>query len=100
MLRHVVLFRWKPGTTPAELAALERALGEMPRRVPEIRRYLFGRDAGLAQGNFDFAVVADFDDAAGWRAYWANEFHQQLIAERVRPISAERVALQFELVPE
>jgi len=97
MLRHVVLFRWKPGATPAELAALEQALGEMPRRVPEIRRYRFGRDAGLVQGNFDFAVVADFDDADGWRAYWANDFHQKLIAERVRPIAAERVALQFAL---
>jgi len=97
MLRHVVLFRWKPGTTPAELGALERALAEMPARVPQIRRYRFGRDAGVARGNFDFAVVADFDDAAGWRAYWANEFHQALIAERVRPITAERAAVQFDL---
>jgi stress responsive alpha/beta barrel protein len=97
VIRHVVVFRWKSGTTPAQLDALERALAEMPKRVSQIRRYRFGRDAGLAQGNFDFAVVADFDDADGWRAYWADAFHQRLIAEHVRPIAAERAALQFPL---
>lgn len=97
MLRHVVLFRWKPGTAERDIESLERALADMPKLVPSIRRYRFGRDAALAQGNFDFAVVADFDDAAGWREYWANEAHQRLIAERVRPITQERAALQFAL---
>ena len=100
MLRHVVMFRWKPDTRPEQLAALERALGEMPRTCPTIRRYRFGRGLGLQEGGFDFAIVADFDDAAGWRAYWANDAHQKLVAEHVRPIVQERAAVQFELDPE
>jgi Stress responsive A/B Barrel Domain len=95
VFRHVVLFRWKPGTDPASLAALERALAELPAQVPEIRAYRFGRDAGLATGNFDFAIVADFADADAWRRYLEHPAHTRLVAERVRPIVAERVATQF-----
>jgi len=97
LVRHVVLFRWKPGTSPTDVAALERALAGLPKLVPSIRRYRFGRSLGLGPSGFDFAVIADFDDAAGWREYWANDAHQQLIAERVRPITQERAALQLEL---
>jgi hypothetical protein len=97
MLRHVVLFRWKPETTPAQLASLERALAEMPRICLTIRRYRFGRGLGLQEGGFDFAITADFDDADGWRAYWSNDAHQRLVAEHVRPIALERAAVQFEL---
>lgn len=99
MFRHVVLFRWKPGTDPAALAALERALAELPAQVPEIRTYRFGRDAGLVTGNFDFAIVADFADEAAWRRYVDHPAHQKLVAERVRPIVLERAAAQVRSDP-
>jgi hypothetical protein len=97
MVRHIVLFRWKPGTSQQSLESLEHALAGMPKLCPSIRRYRFGRNLGLQEGGFDFGIVADFADAAAWREYWANEAHQKLIAEKVRPIVAERVALQLEL---
>ena len=93
--RHVVLFRWKPGTAAHELDALERALAALPRAIPEILDYRFGRDAGAATGNFDFAIVADFADAQAWRRYLDHPAHTALVAERVRPILAERAATQF-----
>jgi hypothetical protein len=94
VFRHVVLFRWKPGTDPAALTALERALAELPGQVPEIESYRFGRDAGLTAGNFDFAIVAEFADEAAWRRYVDHPAHQKLVAERVRPIVLERAAAQ------
>jgi Stress responsive A/B Barrel Domain len=94
VFRHVVLFRWKPGTDPAALTALERALAELPGQVPEIESYRFGRDASLTAGNFDFAIVAEFADEAAWRRYVDHPAHQKLVAERVRPIVLERAAAQ------
>ncbi len=49
----------------------------------------------MVDGNWDFAVVADFDDEEGWRTYTADATHQQIIAERIRPIVAERAAVQL-----
>jgi hypothetical protein len=93
--RHVVMFRWKPDTPESRLAALERALAELPRQVAEIRRYRFGRDAGAVTGNFDFAIVADFADREAWQRYVDHPAHQKLIAEHIRPILAERAAAQL-----
>ena len=95
IFRHVVLFRWQPGTTPAQLEALERALALLPTQVPQIRAYRYGADAKETPGNFDFAIVADFDDVENWRAYVGHPAHQRLIAEYIRPLLAERAALQY-----
>ena len=97
MLRHVVCLTFRDGTDPAEVAALRDALAELPGRIPDIRAYAFGTDVGLATGNADFAVVADFDDEAGWRAYMEHPDHVRVREELVAPIVAERSAVQFEV---
>ena len=95
VFRHVVLFRWKPETSDVDKGAVREGLAKLPAEIPEIRAYQFGDDARLADGNFDFAVVADFDSEADYLVYAAHERHQRLIAERIRPLLAERVAVQY-----
>ena len=95
MFRHVVLLRWTPEATTADQEALAEALGRLPDAIPAIRAYRFGPDAGLSGENFDFAVVADFADAEGYELYRDHPAHRAVIAERIRPIVAERVAVQF-----
>ena len=47
MIRHVVLFRWKPGFDPAEWFAVVR---DLPRHIPEIKALSAGADVLVAQG--------------------------------------------------
>ncbi len=96
MFRHVVMFRYADGTTAAQREAVLDGLARLPGQVPEIRNYHFGEDAGLVEGNFDLVVVAEFDDVAGYSAYAANPDHLAFIAERIRPVVAQRVAVQFD----
>lgn len=96
MIRHVAVFTWKPGTAASQIEELRRALSALPGTIPEIRRYCFGSDHGLG-GNADFAVVADFEDEAGYRAFAAHPDHQRVIAESVAPIREARMAIQFAL---
>lgn len=96
MLRHVAVFRWAEGTAPEAVGTLQEALGKLPSSIPELRGYRTGADAGLVEGNWDFAVVADFDGVAGWRAYTAHPAHQKLIAELLRPLLGERAAVQYQ----
>jgi stress responsive alpha/beta barrel protein len=97
MLRHVVCLTWTEDATPEAVAAVEAGLAELPALIPELRAYRFGPDAGLASGNADFAVVADFDDADGWRRYVEHPVHQAVLADRIRPILAARTAVQLQL---
>ncbi|MCH7956462.1 MAG: Dabb family protein [Proteobacteria bacterium] len=53
MLRHMVMFKWNDGASEEDKRAVEAGLVAPPALIPEIRRYEFGPDAGLAAGNFD-----------------------------------------------
>jgi hypothetical protein len=64
--------------------------------VPSIRSFVIGPDAGISQGNAEFAVTADFDDEAGFIAYRDDPTHRAIIAEHIAPIIAERtVQLEY-----
>jgi hypothetical protein len=96
MIRHVVMFRWKPEPTPADVAAIEEGLSKLPAEVPEIQRYSFGRDAGLNDGNFDFVIVADFATADDYRVYRDHPAHRAFIEQHTQPNMAERTVVQYE----
>ena len=51
----------------------------------------------LGEGQWDYGVVADFDDAAGWHAYDVQPRHNEVRAELIRPFIGERAAVRFEL---
>jgi hypothetical protein len=97
MFRHVALFTWTPEATGEQREAVTTGLSALPGLIGTVRDYRVGPDAGLAEGNFDFAVVADFDDAAGFVAYRDHPAHQAVLAERIRPILASRAAVQYEI---
>jgi endonuclease/exonuclease/phosphatase family metal-dependent hydrolase len=97
VIRHVVVLRWQDDATAEQRQAVVDGLRALPAVIPELRAYVVGVDAGLAEGNADLVVIGDVDDVAGWRAYMDHPAHQQVIVERIRPILAARTAIQIEL---
>ena len=97
MLRHVVLFKLKSDAPSGAVQALEEGLFQLPQSIPEIAAYEYGPDLGLRDGNFDFCLVAEFDSPESFERYVVHPDHQRFIAERVTPVVAERVAVQYEL---
>lgn len=97
MFRHVVMLRWLPDATPEQRSAVESGLAALPAVIPEIRDYTIGADAHVNEGNYDLVVVADFDDVNGYLVYRDHPDHVAVITERIRPILADRAAVQHEL---
>jgi hypothetical protein len=97
MLRHVVLFTWKDDVTEAQKQALHDELAKMPPAIDTIRAYKFGPDVGIRPANCDYALVADFDDRAGYLTYRDHPVHLELVERHVTPIAATRVAVQYEI---
>jgi stress responsive alpha/beta barrel protein len=95
MVRHIALFRWKPGTTAADVLRVEEGLRPLPSQIPCIRSYRFGRDLGIQEGNADFAVVADFEDEDALRTYAEHPVHVAVLTERIRPLVQSREAIQY-----
>jgi hypothetical protein len=97
MFRHVVLFTWKQDATREQQQAVADELRKLPAAIDAIRAYHFGPDARVDTGNFDFAVVADFDDVDGYLAYRDHPAHRAVVEQYVLPIRASRAAVQYEI---
>jgi hypothetical protein len=95
MLRHVAMFRFTPESTAEQHEAAFESLRTLPGIIPQIRDYKIGTDLGLVEGNWQAVVVADFDDEDDWRTYSQDSTHLQIIADRMKPIVAERAGVQY-----
>ena len=95
MLRHVVMIKWKPEITASQLDVIEAGLRALPAQIDAIRAYTLGQDARLGEGRWDFAVVADFDDADGWAVYDQHPAHVAVRSNDMIPFIAERATIQF-----
>ena len=97
MIRHTALFTWRPEATAEDKQRVATEVAKLPSMVPSVRGFASGPDAGLAaQGNFDFAVTADFDDEAGYLAYRDDPGHREIVQRYITPVLADRAAVQFE----
>lgn len=91
VLRHVVLFAFKPETTPDQIAAVEAAFAALPAQIPEIVAFEWGGDVsveGKAQG-FTHCFFVTFQDEAGRDAYLPHPAHQalvQLVSQKLEKI--------------
>ena len=96
MIRHVVMFRWKPDTADEDVDSVVARLQTMPELIPEIREYRFGADLGINDANWDFVVVADFETADDYLTYRDDPRHRALVAEAIGPHLEERASVQYE----
>jgi hypothetical protein len=96
MFRHTVLLAWKQEATAEQKAEAAAQLAALPALVPAIRAFASGADARVSENTYDFAVTADFDDAAGYLAYRDDPRHVAMVARYIAPIRARGVAVQFE----
>ena len=97
MLRHVVMFRFKEDAPADAARSVEEGLARLPDAIEEIEGYRFGADVGLREGNFDYCLVAEFSDGAAFLRYAEHPEHQRFIEERIKPVVADRVSVQYEL---
>ena len=90
------MFRWAQEATQEQKERVAAELRRLPALLPVLRAYRMGADLGINEGNFEWAAVADFDDLQGYLTYRDNPEHRAIIAEFIRPIIAERAAIQYE----
>ena len=92
------MFRWIPEATRAQKEQVKEELGRLPGLVPQVRAFHLGEDLGLVGDlNFDFALVADFDDLAGYLAYRENAEHKKIVETFIQPVVGARGAVQYEV---
>jgi Stress responsive A/B Barrel Domain len=97
MIRHVTLFAWVPEATDQQKHQVAEELRALPPLLTGLRSFHAGPDAGIIEGNFDFAVVADFEDAESYLGYRNHPAHLAVVEQVTTPITKERVSVQYEI---
>lgn len=95
MIRHVSLLKFNDGTDNARIDAISEALSTLPARLPQLTHYAHGRDIAVNEGNYDFAVVAEFETVDGYLGYRDDPEHQRILRELIAPQLASRAAVQY-----
>ena len=75
MLKHIVFLKFKPGTNEDDIKGIEKGLAGLPDRIPEIKRYEFGRDILRSNRSYDFALLSEFEDQDAMKRYQVHPYH-------------------------
>jgi len=82
VLRHIVLFKWKPETPPEKIAEIEAAMHALAAKIPQVAEYEWGTDVsvqGLSQG-FTHCFVVSFRSEADRDIYAPHPDHVAFMA--------------------
>jgi Stress responsive A/B Barrel Domain len=96
LIRHTVMFTWKPDATEEQKKQVGEELSRLPGIIPSLKAYSMGTDIGVNDGNWQFVVVADFEDVDGYIAYRDDPTHRAIIAQYIQSLVAQRAAVQYE----
>jgi hypothetical protein len=82
VLRHIVLFAFKPDATAAEVKAVEEGFAGLPARIPEIIGFEWGHDVSVESkaAGFTHCFIVTFADEAARDAYLPHPAHQEFVA--------------------
>jgi hypothetical protein len=86
VLRHVVFFKFKDGTSDDQLKTITDAFAALPTKIDAIRDFEWGTDVGvegLSKG-FTHCFFVTFADAAGRDAYLPHPAHKAFV-DLVKP---------------
>ena len=96
MIDHVVLFRWKPGTTDAQIEAVMEGLRGLNGQIPGLVEMQAGPDfSGRSQG-YTHGLVSRFTDRAALAAYSPHPAHRRVVEELIAPIREDTLAFDLE----
>ena len=79
MIRHVAVFKWKPGFPEKELQEWMNRLRALPGQIDELLSLTVGTDVVHGGRSWDAAVVADVDGIEGLTRYNENPEHQAIL---------------------
>lgn len=96
MIRHVVLFKFKPEFPQESREEWARQASALPESIPEIKEFSLGFDVLHADRSWDAAIVADFERIEDVEAYAVHPEHLPVLALS-GPNSEQIVSVDFDL---
>lgn len=96
VLRHVVMFQFKEGTTEAKIKEIEAAFAALPGKIEAIRDFEWGTDVSAEgkAGGFTHCFLVTFGSVADRDVYLPHPAHQEFVS-LVRPNVEKSLVLDY-----
>ena len=92
MIRHIVMWKFRPGTEAEQKAFLEGLRG-LQGVIPQLKRSEVAVNVG--QGNYDAVLVSEFESLEALDAY-KNDPRHKAVSVLCKSIRTDRVAVDYE----
>lgn len=79
MVNHVVMFKFKSTTPPAERQAYVAELRSLGKKISEVRRLDVGENIVASPRAYDVVLIASFDDREALDRYARHPEHQPVL---------------------
>lgn len=97
MIQHIVLLKWKPGTTDAQIDAAFGEAQQLVDGIDSVERVSLGRNRGEDDHGFTHALTVKLSDDDALTAYLHHPTRERYVREVLGPIEEERIEID---VPE
>ena len=97
VIRHMVLFTFKPEVSAEGRERLLREYTTFPRLHPAMRNFTIGRNISERDQSFEYAFTVEFGTLLELKAYLNSREHEEHVVERFRPLISARAIVSYEV---
>lgn len=96
-IMHIVMFKWKEGTTEEQISEIKRELMQLKGKIDGIIETYVGDDFSTRSKGYHTALCTRFVDVEALRVYTPSEAHQRVVQQFIKPVSEDILAFDFEI---
>lgn len=97
MIKHIVLFKFTPDTTPQQVETLANELALLQNKIAGIVDYVWGKSASIEhlEKGFTHGFIMTFADEGARDAYVPHPIHRELIEKYIDPICEDCIVFDI-----
>jgi len=91
MIQHIVIVKWKTGTTEEQVLDACGRAGHMPNEIDGLQRITVGRNRAESEHGFTHALIVQLADEAALARYLDHPVRKRYLTEHLDPIVDQRI---------
>ncbi|MDB5872968.1 MAG: hypothetical protein JWQ07_2410 [Ramlibacter sp.] len=95
MIRHMVLFSFKPSVDQDQRHQLLDLLAELPRQFPDMQGFQLGVNVSKRDRRFSHGMTMGFATLGDLEKYLDSERHERFVRENFAPLIEERAIVSI-----
>lgn len=97
MIRHMLLFSFRPDVSETDRNQLLDGLRSFPSWFPDMRGFELGRNESRRDSSYEYGMTLTFESFGKLQEYLDSKQHERFTADRFSPLVSGRAIVSFEL---